>query len=457
MKGVLPLKELMVHVVEPGEKRRKGAVACQLEQNIQFNIAALESFSSKKWQPVVFDALVVAAVVEFCDRSLARSSMNWGRRFVVLVPVHEPFRWADKSVVDALTQALNLLTGDEWNFEFRARKASALPPAQSRMEFPSNAEAVIAFSDGMDSRAVDGLERNRLGQRLVRVRVGNKQHDVTLKERRQAPFAAIPYTVSIDGGRNAESSARSRGFKFSVVSAMAAYLIDAQEIIVPESGQGALGPAFLPVGQGYEDYRSHPLFTVRMERFVKALLGHQIQYKFPRLWTTKAETLQEFTSNCFDGATWKRTRSCWQQSRQVGVSGTLRQCGICAACILRRFSVHAAKLNEPLEAYVWESLNAPTWEEGASKEFKNLTSSLREYAIAGVLHFEHLALVRKSMEYNLLKRRQTSELARSLSEDSGVIAHRLDRLLAQHALEWSEFKNYLGRDSFVLKWIGNES
>ncbi|SDA63397.1 MULTISPECIES: 7-cyano-7-deazaguanine synthase [unclassified Janthinobacterium] len=457
MTNLLPLKELTVHVVEPEERRRKGAVACRLGQNIKFDIAALESFSSLKWQPVVFDALVVAAVVEFCDRSLSRSSMNWGRRFVVHVPVHEPFRWSDKSVVAALVQALNLLTGDDWHFEFRARKVSAQPPAQFRMEFPSNAEAVIAFSDGMDSRAVDGLERKRLGQRLIRVRVGNKQQDVPLKERRQAPFAAIPYSVSINGGRNAESSARSRGFKFSVVSAMAAYLIDAHEIIVPESGQGAIGPAFLPVGQGYEDYRSHPVFTVLMERFIKVLLAHQIRYKFPRLWTTKAETLREFANNCSDGAKWIKTRSCWQQSRQVGVSGAQRQCGICAACVLRRLSVHAAGLQEPPETYVWESLQAPTWEEGASKDFKRLTTSLREYAIAGVLHFEHLALIRKSMEYELFKRRHTGELARSLAEDSQVIAQRLDRMLEQHTLEWYAFKDALGRESFVRKWIGNRS
>jgi hypothetical protein len=455
--GTLPLKELAVDVVEPGRRCRKGMSACRLGKNINFDVAALESFSSMKWQPIVYDALVVAAAVEFCDRSLARSTMNWGRRFYVHVSVHDPCRWSDRSVVQTLVEALNLLTGDEWNFEFRARKIAAQSPAQSRMEFPSNAEAVIAFSDGMDSRAVDGLERIQLGQRLVRVRVGTKQHDISLRERRRAPFAAIPYAVSLDDGRNAESSARSRGFKFSVISALAAYLIDAPSAIVPESGQGALGPAFLPVGQGYEDYRSHPVFTVLMERFIVALLGHRIHYKFPRLWKTKAETLREFVANCADGAHWVKTRSCWQQSRQVAVSGSRRQCGICAACILRRLSVHAADLEEPKENYVWESLRAPTWEAGASKNFSNFTPALREYAVAGVLHFEHLALIKNSTEYGLFKRRNTFELAQSLDLQPDVVAQHLDRLLQQHALEWSAFTEDIGRGSFVWKWIGNAS
>ncbi len=447
------LKELAVDVVESGAQPRDGRVACWLGQNINFDSRALESFSTSRWHSVVYDALVVAAAVEFCDRSLARSKMNWGRRFFVYIPVHDPHRWSDNTVIRALIDALNLLTGDDWHFEFYARQATAQPPVQGRMDLPPDAEAVIAFSDGMDSRAVAGLEQKRLGHRLVRVRVGTAQHDVSRKERFQMLFAALPYNVRIDGGRNAENSARSRGFKFSVVSAIAAYLTDAPSAIVPESGQGALAPALLPVGQGYEDYRSHPVFTVLMERFIAALLGHRIRYEFPRLWKTKAETLREFVDNCRDGANWVSTRSCWQQSRQAGVSGTRRQCGICAACILRRLSVYAAGLAEPSQNYVWESLRASSWEAGASSDFNNFTPALREYAIAGVLHFEHLASITGTVQYELIKRRQTSELARALKQGQEVVSHGLNRLLKQHALEWSAFKDDLGKRSFVRKWI----
>src|SRR3546814_9592610 len=99
------------------------------------------------------------------------------------------------------------------------------------MIFPANAEAVIAYSEGMDSCAVAGLEGKRLGNRLVRLRVGGSQQDISKKERLRIPFMALPYAVKIDGGRNSENSARSRGFKFSVVSALAAYLIDAPSAI----------------------------------------------------------------------------------------------------------------------------------------------------------------------------------------------------------------------------------
>jgi hypothetical protein len=452
----MTLRDLAVNVCEPSERQEKHKVACVLGKNIRFDMEALESFSSVKWSPVIYDALVVAAAIEFCDRSLARSKIAWGRRLAVQVPVHDPHLWSDKATVNALTDALNLLTGDDWHFEFRARKAPALPPAQSHMRFSSDVEAVIAFSDGMDSRAVYGLERQRLSHRLVRVRVGTTQQDVSQKERDRAPFTALPYRVQLDDKRNAENSARSRGFKFGMVSAIAAYLVDAPYAIVPESGQGALAPVILPVGQGYEDYRNHPLFTRSMERLVDKLFGHRLQYQFPRLWTTKGETLREFVNTCNDGL-WVKTRSCWQQSRQSAVSGVRRQCGVCAACILRRLSVHAAGLAEPPQNYVWESLQTSTWEDGAARGFKSFTPALREYAIAGVLHFEHLASIKKFGQYDLIKRRKVSELARSLPLEAEVITSNLDRLLQQHTIEWSAFINNLGARSFVRKWIDNAS
>jgi len=450
--NALTLKELVVDVIEPNGRCRRGAEACRVGQNITFDLEALESFSSRRWQPLVYDLLLLAAAVEFCDRTLVRSSMNWGRRFTLYIPVHEPYRWNDASVNRALTEALNLLTGDDWHFVFRVLKSPATPPTQERMTFPADAEAVIAYSDGMDSQAVAALEGKRLGKRLVRLRVGNKQHDISKRERKEMPFKAIPYDVKLNK-KNGESSARSRGFKFSVVSAVAAYLIEAPAAIVPESGQGALAPVLLPVGHGYEDYRNHPAFTSQMERFVFALLNHRVKFQFPRLWATKGETLREFVESCDAGAKWQKTRSCWQNSRQISVDGARRQCGVCAACILRRLSVHAAGLTESQDIYVWESLRANQWKEGAAKQFSQFTKALHEYSIAGVLHFEHLAALPGSSHYEVIKRLKTYELARSLGQAPQDVSQKLDRLLLQHAKEWSAFTNDLGPRSFVRQWI----
>ncbi|UWF50138.1 7-cyano-7-deazaguanine synthase [Pseudomonas sp. N3-W] len=456
--NTFPPKEIAVDILEPGARKRNGVIPCYIEKNIEFDLEALASFSSHdKWEPVTYDALLIAAAVEFCDRYLVRSSMNWGRRFIVHVPVHDVERWSSNKVNRALVNALNLLTGDDWHFNFGPRKQAAQRQPQGQIVFPSDAEAVIAFSDGMDSRAVSELESKRLGKRLIRLRIGNKQHDISKKERQRIPFTAIPYSVKIDDPRSAERSARSRGFKFSIISAIAAYLIDAPIAIIPESGQGALAPVLLPVAHGYEDYRNHPVFTKLMECFIEALLDYRFQYTFPRLWMTKGETLREYVETCGTSADWVTTRSCWQQSRQVAVSGARRQCGICAACMLRRLSVHAAGLEEPPTNYVWESLDSPTWRTGAAKEFTSFTEALRQYAIAGVLHFEHLSSIRESSQYELIKRRRTSELARALAESPHAVAQNFDRLLQQHAREWSAFTSDMKSGSFVRKWIDGAS
>ncbi|WP_299783115.1 hypothetical protein [uncultured Roseobacter sp.] len=47
----------------------------------------------------------------------------------------------------------------------------------------------------------------------------------------------------------------------------------------------------------------------------------------------------------------------------------LRQCGVCAACMLRRLSLHAAGYDEPSDRYVWEDLGAKDFRSGASNQF----------------------------------------------------------------------------------------
>ncbi|WP_084368424.1 7-cyano-7-deazaguanine synthase [Rhizobium sp. RU36D] len=441
-------------VVASSERRRKDVQACIIGRDIRFKTAALESFASRNWNNVVFDALVVAAAVEFCDRALARRAVIWGREFNVLIAVHDADLWSSSKVYEPLIAGLELLTGDRWKIEFVTRISPAESPRQIVMEFPRNAEAVIAYSDGMDSRAVAGLERATRGDKLVLVRLGGSGTRLTKAERAARPFTAVPYEVEL-GRDNGENSARSRGFKFAMIAAIGAFLVNAPVVIVPESGQGALGPALLPVGQGYPDYRNHPAFTARMEALSRALLGHAVRYEFPRIWNTKGETLAAFARLGSDDVKWMDTRSCWQQARHVSVDGHFRQCGICAACLLRRLSVHAAGLSEPASTYVWENLGAAVFEEGANPNFKKITRALRQYAIAGVMHFDHMAGLRKSPEYTLVKSRFVHGLAPGLREEAPVVAGKLDQLLTRHEEEWSAFIDSIGAQSFLNAWISS--
>ena len=448
------LPDAVIHVAERGASSPRGALRCEIGAQVAFSTESLESYFFAAWEPVAYDALLVAAAVEFADRTERRGAHMWERRFDLHVPVHDVARWQARAVSDALHDVLSFLTGDRWRIHFYPRR-NAEPPAQQRLfSLPSGAEAVIPFSNGLDSRAVAGLTGRTLGGRLVRIRLGSASADGEALARERQPFTAVPYRVRPGDALFVESSARSRGFKFALISGLAAYLAHAEKVIVPESGQGALGPALVTVGQAYEDYRSHPLFTVRMERFLKALLGRELSYVFPRLWLTKGETLRAFVDECADQS-WSSTWSCWRQNRHVSVDGRRRQCGVCAACMLRRMSVHAAGLSEPAERYVWSDLSPVAFERGAARSYRakgKITGASREYAIAGALHLDHLAALPDSAAHAAGLDLAAFQIAGALGIERAEAKSRLDRLLRQHSSEWEDFMRSLGPDSFVADW-----
>lgn len=444
-------------VVTEKRKRLDARVSCVIGEHIQFNEDKLLSYCFAEWKPVVFDMLVVAAAVEFCDRLQNRPAIGWSRNIHLEIPVHDKSLWESQNVKASLISALSFLTGDKWNISFVNRKAAEGSRTQASLALPSGAKAIVPFSDGMDSRAVAALSSQQFSASVIRVRLGSKKHDQPKVDGRLQPFTNVPYKVKSSERRFSESSNRSRGFKFSMIAGIAAYLADVDTVIVPESGQGALGPALIPVVQSYPDYRNHPRFTERMEKFLAELLGHHVSYVFPRLWYTKGETLKAFVADADVSTKWDETISCWQQNRHVPVDGHRRQCGICAACMLRRMSVHAAGLAEPENHYVWENLSAANFEDGVPKSFTKITSALREYAIAGTMHMDHLAGLADSPRHQSTVRRNASQLAKSLDMTNEDAEMKLVSLLRRHRDEWHSFVGSLGPNSFIRQWAVNLS
>lgn len=437
--------EKKIDVVEPGRRPRKGHVAFDTGHDLKFSTAALESYAFARWEPVIYDAMILAAAIEFADRTIKRSSLGWTRKIALRVPVHEPERWSDPCVSDALHNAVRFLTGDLWEIEFIKRRGQAPAPAQDYLQLPVRTETVIAYSDGMDSRAVAGILSASLGERLVRVRVGSKTGGRPAKGKRE-PFTAVPYALSATG----ESSARSRGFKFALISGLAAYLAEADEILFPESSQGVFGPVLVTAAHAYPDYRNHPLFAVRMERLLQALLRRPVRFTFPRLWHTKGETLREYTALPGSGD-WRDTKSCWRSARWSALNGKLVQCGICAACMLRRMSIHAAGLTDDPRNYICGDLSAPTLDQAIHKDFTRRSAAFREYAIAGTLHLDHLAEMAVP-ENRLAVERHAALTGTALGIAAADTEARLAGALQRHAVEWSLFVKELGARSFIRDW-----
>jgi len=455
MSGEDDMPSVKIGVVEKGGRARSGWTHCEIGTNLVFSAEPLASYFFAEWEPIILDTLLLAAAVEFSDKTQRRPALGWGRDIALNLPVHDPAHWRSKAVQDSLHDALEFLTGDRWQVTFVSRKKNAASPQQGLFNLPTGALGVVPFSDGLDSRAVGALLAKEHGNKIVRVRLGPKTSDRPKDEQgRKEPFTAVPYKVRPSERRFVESSARSRGFKFAVLSGLAAYLAKANKVFVPESGQGALGPALVTVGQAYEDFRNHPRFTKKMSGFLNALLGRDIAFEFPRLWYTKGETLAAYAALNGRSVEWRKTRSCWQDNRQVSLDGHRRQCGICAACMLRRMSLHAAGLDEPKDIYIWENLAVADFADGAAQGFTKFTRAQRHYAIAGTLHLDHLASLRRAPHFDQTLDFHAFQLAEAIGLPEKEIRLKLDRLLSRHEREWKEFMASLGPKSFISGWIG---
>ncbi len=442
----------LIDAVEMQIEPRAGAIAAIIGQHLKLDLVGLKSYFFARWDVRLFDLLVVAAAVEFCDRVHRRPARGWARAFDVRVSVHEPEEWTKPDVCNGLEETLGFLTGDTWRFSFIARKHTESEAPQRSLSLPPGATLIMPYSEGLDSLAVHALMRETEQGGLVRVRLGAGGVDRNSVIKDRQPFARVPYHVRTQ--TRAEPSARARGFKFAVITAIAAAMSSVDRIVVTESGQGALGPVLVPTGHAYPDYRVHPAFTRRVERFFEALTGRAVRYVFPRLWSTKGETLA-IAAALPQAPDWARTRSCWQSAQQVSVAGERRQCGVCAACMLRRMSMHSAGLEESATTYVWETLQTSEFRAGAAAEFQRHTSALDQYGIAGVLHLDHLAALSGSDLHRRHVRRVARETADALREDADDVESRLFSLLKRHAEEWRLFVLAQGGSSFVARYASS--
>lgn len=443
---------LMVDVIEVGVALRPGATPALLGRHLHLDTQSLEAFFFARWDQRLYDLLVVAAAVEFCDRVKRRPAHGWARTFDVRIAVHDATLWRKGEVLTTLEDALSFLTGDVWRFKFVARKRPEPEPRQVTLPLPASGAVIMPYSEGLDSLAVHALTLDAKQSELVRVRLGAGGVDSKAVDKDRQPFARVPYRVAPP--ESPESSARSRGFKFAVVTAIAAAMSNVSRIVVTESGQGALGPVLVRTAHAYPDYRVHPAFSRKMERLFGALTGHSIHYEYPRIWHTKGETLAA-AMTLPSPPDFKRTRSCWQSAQHASVDGARRQCGVCAACMLRRLSMFTAGIEEPRETYVWENLGVAEFDSGAAASFQRHTPALREHGIAGVLHMDNLAALASPKAQPRLVRRVARLTADALGENETAVLDHMQALLGRHADEWRRFVAAQGEFSFLGRYAAS--
>ena len=80
------LPEIKVNVLERGGIPRKRWMNCRIGTHLQLRTDNLASYFFAGWEPIVFDTLLLAAAVEFCDRVKKRPKLGWGRLIFFACP-----------------------------------------------------------------------------------------------------------------------------------------------------------------------------------------------------------------------------------------------------------------------------------------------------------------------------------------------------------------------------------
>ncbi|MBB3165760.1 hypothetical protein FHS25_006272 [Rhizobium laguerreae] len=442
-------QEKLLFAVEKGQAVQcpgfDKTVIAEIGKHIQFVPDILDTFDVKGFAAKHYDLMVLAAAIEFADRRWRRPA-SWLRNLHVTIPVIDHACWSRPEVQSSLRSAMNFLTGDSWRFTFlKAANASPIGWRQVPLMFEQPKTFAIAYSNGLDSRAVSALSGPPSEALCIRV--------ASTKQRRMdgdSHFTQIPFRVK--GFKGKESSFRSRGFQFAAMATIASHLSNISRIIVPESGQGALGPVLVPLYNIYTDYRNFPAFFRKMERFTRALLDCIIKFEQPRLWSTKGETMKAFLG--LPGRKHQHlinTRSCWQTRRIVNAEHR-RQCGLCAACLLRRMSLHAAEILEPIDTYVVSDLSAAEVDSALASITNDADRAIMvEYGSVGARHLDHLATMSELPDAAL--RPFASQIAAATGEAYEQTLRNLRIMLMTHAQEWRTFLSAQGEKSFLKNWM----
>jgi len=447
----------VIGIVEAGTPRGNADYHCLVGRDLLIDAEQLSRYCLRDLDPIIDDMVLIAGSVAFSDRVVARkTSVAWRRNLQVIVPVHNPDFWSESNLLRSIVSTLDLLTGDNWTLLFKSRKHHTQVKPQSVLPLGGSPSLVMPYSDGLDSFAAARLvSAQNPGVSLVLVTTGKRRTPALDASnaglQSQMYRVAIPFRLSRSGGRvrYCEPSYRSRAFVFGVMAGIAAHLLHVPKVFISESGQGALGPWLLPVGNEAPDLRMHPLFTSQFAAMLKLIFGTDVAHVHPQLWKTKGETLLDLKDlGAVDG--WWLTSSCARDPRHVTLGNRRIQCGICAGCLLRRQSLHSAGLKNDQERYLWNDLSAPSLNQAVNGSKRATSKNDEQQAVCAVLEMQHFAEAALARE---LIRSRASELCAVVGEPHAEVQRKLHHLISTHSTEWNRFLSQLGPRSFIKTWL----
>lgn len=306
------------------------------------------------------DLIAIATAVTAADAFEQRETAAdaWSRAMHLHVPVTDEPMWSKLS--GRLSSILNFLTGDQWLFTFFETPMAIPKPkssykAKARLKTLKGLNSVCLFSGGLDSAvgAIDILNSKSTYKPLLVSHAyrgdGVKQENIKLLL--NSNFGELSYSISpsLMGGLKGKTdvSMRGRSFNFLAMAVLGIIALrnaseDAEisTIIVPENGYIAINPPLTRRRIGSHSTRTtHPYFLNRFEEFL-ADAGFHVKFVNPYQFKTKGEMLAECKDQVAIEKAVPLSVSCSHWHRKH------IQCGHCVPCLIRRSSVHHAKLKK---------------------------------------------------------------------------------------------------------------
>jgi 7-cyano-7-deazaguanine synthase in queuosine biosynthesis len=335
------------------------------QRNVRFEFKSLEQTIGRGLKPLVKDLLEIAVAVFISDQCYPNNRYQF-RKICIQVPVRKPSAW--KRASDKLTQTIDFLTGDWYDFRFVRIKeglSTAMPVEKPSPELHYSCVALL--SGGLDSYSgAKSLAENGEHPLFVSHCAGGKSHGSQKKlvEHLQSKFKKqfTHCRVSVTRFNTEHSIMRlrspsgrlavqfSRSFLFLSLATALAVELGIRRIYIFENGPIAINAAISE--SRINTKTAHPRFLQLYRELVRLVFGIDIEIVNPYLYKTKSQVVETLLSRQFRSSI-KIATSCWQTSKvqlravEKGLpKGVFKghHCGVCFPCILRRVSLASLHL-----------------------------------------------------------------------------------------------------------------
>ncbi len=437
----------------------------RINKNFNFSIAVNDSqFLFKRYHQIsarLADLVDIATTVDIADRlSIAKEGLS--RSIRIILPVRQPEIFSRDQFLEQLQEILYWYTDDHWEFKFTKRTAPGrLSEIQKCLVCAANSNQLLKvalWSGGLDSLAglYNQLRADPSAHYILLGAGRNSTIQNAQKKLAEATNALFPgrttliqLPIQVGGTKNFEKSStqRSRGFVFSLLGAICAYLEEQDTLYLYENGTGAINLPFRESEVGLDHTRSvNPLSLFRMSGFVSQLFEMPFTIQNPFLFKTKAQMCEVFTTLASTDLI-SDTITCDSLHRKKEEP---IQCGYCSSCLLRRQALTVAGIKDPTSYGIFTRLQNGTTK---PSDGDHLRAMLDQVSRLHSLLSTPAPWKNMSKQYTILAT-IVEQMTQLNGEPPEKTIQSLLQLYERYVHEWDSVKDNIGQSLLETKHIG---